>query len=137
MKRRAIVAPLVAAGLVGVFGAAGLAGAGGGAVTVTLKEWKVIPKPTSLTAGKVVFTAKNTGTIEHELIVIQSNLAPAKLPLTGARVNEDKVKVMGEVEVAKGKSKKLTLTMKKGNYVFICNLPGHYKNGQYAGFKVK
>jgi uncharacterized cupredoxin-like copper-binding protein len=29
------------------------------------------------------------------------------------------------------------LTMKRGHYALICNLPGHYKTGQFADFYVR
>jgi uncharacterized cupredoxin-like copper-binding protein len=30
----------------------------------------------------------------------------------------------------------LTLNLKKGRYVLICNIPGHYKSGMHADFTV-
>ena len=30
----------------------------------------------------------------------------------------------------------LTLTLEEGQYVIICNLPGHYEQGMYTGLKV-
>jgi uncharacterized cupredoxin-like copper-binding protein len=142
MKRRTIVAPLAAAALMAGFGTAALAGgssnAAGGTVNVTLKEWKLIPKPVSVTAGKVTFIARNKGTTEHELIAIRTNTAPNKLPVgKDNRVNEDAYTVKVDMEVHPGKAKKVTVSLKKGKYVLICNLAGHYKNGQYSGFTVK
>ncbi|HXH21949.1 MAG TPA: hypothetical protein VNN10_07955, partial [Dehalococcoidia bacterium] len=52
---------------------------GGGAeattVTVTLGEWLVEPDPDSAPAGEITFTANNEGTIEHELVIIKTDLA--------------------------------------------------------------
>ena len=36
-----------------------------------------------------------------------------------------------------GASKTLTLTLKKGKYVVICNVPGHYEQGMKGDFKVE
>ena len=33
-------------------------------------------------------------------------------------------------------TKMLTLTLKPGHYVLICNLPAHYKAGQHVDFTV-
>jgi uncharacterized cupredoxin-like copper-binding protein len=142
MRRRTIVIPLAAAVAVAGFGTATLAGstgnAAGGTVNVTLKEWKLTPKPLSLTAGKVTFVVRNTGTTEHELIVFKTNTAPNKLPVgKDSRVNEDAYPMKVDMEVHPGKSRKVTVSLKKGKYVFLCNLAGHYKKGQYAGFTVK
>ena len=45
---------------------------------------------------------------------------------------------MGEVaETAAGKSGSVTLTLKPGKYVLLCNVPGHFLAGQYTTFTVK
>lgn len=100
--------------------------------TVQLKEFKIIAQPASAKAGKVTFTVKNVGKLEHELIVIKTTLAPSKLPVKSGRAVEKGA--LGEVELKPGKTAKLTLTLKKGKYVLICNLPGHYQAGQRAAF---
>ena len=39
----------------------------------------------------------------------------------------------GEIEeIAPGETKSLTLTLQKGHYALVCNLPGHYKAGMRA-----
>ncbi|MEW6583576.1 MAG: cupredoxin domain-containing protein, partial [Actinomycetota bacterium] len=120
---------------------ASLAVAGQGAnattkVNVTLKEFKVIPAPPSVKAGKVSFTVKNVGKATHELVVIKTSAAPGKLKVTGA-VASEAGKVLDIPGVAPGKTKTGSVTLKKGKYVFICNVPGHYQAGQYVGFTVK
>jgi uncharacterized cupredoxin-like copper-binding protein len=45
---------------------------------------------------------------------------------------------LGEAgDIKPGQTKKVTLTLKPGKYVLLCNLAGHYKAGQYAAFTVK
>ena len=104
--------------------------------TVTLSEFKVSPSPKSVSHGKVTFNVKNKGDMEHELVVIKTSKSASKLPVSGNRAS-DKGSV-GEVEdIAGGKSKKLTLNLKAGHYVLICNIPGHYKGGMRSDFTVK
>jgi uncharacterized cupredoxin-like copper-binding protein len=104
--------------------------------TVTLSEFKVSPSPKSVSHGKVTFTVKNKGHMEHELVVMKTTKSASKLPVSGSRAS-DKGSV-GEVEdIGAGKSKKLTLNLKKGHYVLICNIPGHYKGGMRSDFTVK
>ncbi len=104
--------------------------------TVTLSEFKVSPSPKSVSHGKVTFTVKNKGDMEHELVVIKTSKAASKLPVSGKSASEKGA--VGEVEdIAGGKSKKLTLNLKAGHYVLICNLPGHYKGGMRSDFTVK
>ena len=104
--------------------------------TVTLSEFKVSPSPKSVSAGKVTFNVKNKGDMEHELVIIKTSKSASKLPVSGNRAS-DKGEV-GEIEdIAAGKSKKHSFNLKKGHYVLICNIPGHYKAGMRADFTVK
>ena len=111
--------------------------AGGGSVAVQLKEFKVTPKPTTVKAGRVTFTVKNTGSLTHELVVLKTNVPAAKLPV-GANSRVSERTSVGEAgDVQPGKTKKVTLALKPGKYVLVCNIAGHYKAGQYAAFTVK
>ena len=112
-----------------------LGGAGAAKVAVTLKEFKLIPVPAKVKPGSVTFAVRNTGQLEHELVVLKTTTAPGKLPRQGAKAKE--VGRVGKLAAVKpGKSGTLTLTLAAGKYVLLCNLPAHYGAGQYAGFTV-
>jgi uncharacterized cupredoxin-like copper-binding protein len=134
--RKAIV--LAGVGMAAVLGAtaatAATGAATGGSVSVTEKEFKLTRKPTSITGGKVIFKVKNVGTLDHELVVLKTSIAPSKLKVK----NEKAVETgrVGKITVKKGKSATLTLTLKKGKYVLLCNVKAHYEAGQFAGFSV-
>ena len=40
-------------------------------------------------------------------------------------------------DLAPGRAKALTLSLKAGHYALICNLPGHYAAGQHTDFTVR
>jgi uncharacterized cupredoxin-like copper-binding protein len=104
--------------------------------TVTLSEFKVKPSPARVTHGKVTFKVKNAGDMEHELVILRTSTKAAKLKVSGNRAVEKGE--VGEIEdVAAGKSKSHAFNLKKGHYVLLCNIPGHYKAGMYADFTVK
>jgi uncharacterized cupredoxin-like copper-binding protein len=108
----------------------------GGSTRVTMDEFSLKASPSSVTAGKVTFTAVNNGSDRHELVVLKTTTKAGKLPQSGGRASE-KGRV-GETGIfAGGKTKKLTLNLKKGHYVLVCNLPGHYAGGMRADFTVK
>jgi uncharacterized cupredoxin-like copper-binding protein len=105
-------------------------------VTVTAKEFTLVPSVKSVKAGAVTFTMRNAGKVAHEMIVLKTSKAPGSLAGTGSSASEKGS--LGEISGIKpGKSGKLTLTLKPGKYVLFCNLPGHYKSGQFTGFTVK
>lgn len=106
-------------------------------VSVKLKEFKVIPSIKTVKAGKVTFVVSNVGKINHELVVLKTNVPAGKL-----KENKDhevsEASSVGEVgEVDHGTTKQGTLTLKPGKYQLICNLPSHYSAGQYVAFTVK
>lgn len=117
--------------------AASPAGAGGSAakVSVRLFEFKVVPSPATAKRGPVVFAVRNTGKLAHELVVLKTNVAPAKLKVKGTKaVETGRVGRIGPL--APGKAATLRLTLVPGKYVLICNVPGHYQAGQRTGFAV-
>jgi uncharacterized cupredoxin-like copper-binding protein len=105
-------------------------------VSATEQEFKLSPKPTKVKTGKVTFTVRNIGHLAHEFIVLKTNIAANKLPKKGQRAVE--VGRVGRIpgEIKAGQTKTLTLNLKPGKYVLLCNLPAHYASGQYAAFTV-
>jgi len=103
--------------------------------------------PPSAKAGNVTFTVKNSGTVIHELIVLKTDTPSEQLPIvdagdpphkvsTGANKVDEKTSVGETGNIGKGKSKSVTLTLKAGNYVLVCNLAKHYGLGMRSPFKV-
>ena len=113
-------------------------------------EFDLVPAKPRVKAGNVTFKLNNTGTIEHELIVIRTDLDSGALPTDadGAAIEDGAVapnnpgRTDAEHEahvgthVAAGKKATVTLRLKRGNYALVCNLPGHYAAGMHANFKV-
>jgi uncharacterized cupredoxin-like copper-binding protein len=132
---RALPVAVLVAGLLVALHAATADGAASKSVSAKLSEFKVRPSKTSVAHGRVTFTVDNGGEKTHELVVIRTDRSASKLPVHGKQASEKGA--VGEVEdVAAGKSRKLTLNLKKGHYVLICNIPGHYKAGMRANLTV-
>lgn len=110
-----------------------------GGLSVSLGEWFVEPAQDSTRAGEVTFSPKNDGQVEHEFEVIRTDTPPGKFPIEGKRANVDKVgEEIGEVHgIAPDGSTPLKVSLEPGKYVLICNFPGHYKAGMFAGFTVE
>ena len=115
----------------------------GGPMTLTAS-------PATAPAGDVTFVVKNTGTIEHEAIVLKTNVPYDKLPITyggdppapvktGAdKVGEDtNIGETGDPNLKPGDTRTFTIkNMTAGSYAIVCNLAGHYGKGMRAPFTI-
>jgi uncharacterized cupredoxin-like copper-binding protein len=94
----------------------------------------------SAPAGVVTFKVTNTSKdTVHEMIVMYLADPTKPLPYVDAdkKVDEDKAGDKGEVsELDPGKSGSLTVALKPGKYLLICNVPGHYAAGMWTEFEV-
>jgi uncharacterized cupredoxin-like copper-binding protein len=92
--------------------------------------------PVSVKAGKVTFTLTNTGTRQHEMIVLKTDEAFDQLKIDAAnKVSEDTS--VGEIsETDKGKTVTKTLDLAAGKYVLVCNIEKHYGQGMRSAFTV-
>jgi uncharacterized cupredoxin-like copper-binding protein len=106
------------------------------AVSVQLKEFSITPQISSAPTSEVTFDATNHGKVAHELVVIKTDKAQGALPV--AKGKADETGDLGEAEdVNPGSSKAVTLLLKPGHYVLICNLAGHYQAGMHAAFTIR
>ena len=104
-------------------------------VAVQVDEFSVFPGTQGAPRGKVRFVVTNIGTVKHEFVVLKT-AKPAGNLLKGKEA--DKSGTVGEIDgVPPGQAKTLTLRLKVGHYALICNLPGHYRTGQFADFYVR
>ena len=104
-------------------------------VAVQVDTFSVFPATQGAPKGKVRFVVTNVSTIEHEFVVLKT-AKPAGSLLKGKEADE--AGNVGEIgSVLPGQARTLNLTLKPGHYSLICNLPGHYKTGQFADFYVR
>ena len=131
-------AALFAAGV--LFVTLGSCSSDSGGVGVTEADYSITVDGDSAPAGDVTFDIQNDAGQIHEFVVFQTDLAPDALPTDDAGdVDEegDGVTHIDEVEnIEGGGTGTLTVKLDPGNYVLICNLPSHYKQGMHAGFSV-
>ena len=85
------------------------------------------------------FVITNIGARTHEFVVLRTAKPAGNLLGGDHGPNEaDESGSVGEIgAVPPGQAKTLNLTLKPGHYSLICNLPGHYKTGQFADFYVR
>ena len=108
---------------------------------IKLTDFKVEVSPT-LGAQQTTFQISNNGNQQHELLVFKTDLDPSQLPVaTSGDIDEEgagiaKVSDGDNLDPGKGQSRTVDLS-KAGKYLFLCNLPGHFKLGMYATVTVQ
>ncbi len=172
--RHYVIASVLAAGLFAVAGCGSSSSkgssttGGGGGVTVPstsggttinvvvsdtaglTAKMTLVATPATAPAGNVTFVVKNTGTIDHEMVVLQTSTAFDKLPIvdagdppapvtTGADKIAEEVNVgeTGDPNLKPGDTRTFTIKdMKAGTYALVCNIAKHYGLGMRAAFTV-
>jgi uncharacterized cupredoxin-like copper-binding protein len=111
-------------------------------VAVTLQDPSVDPSnsgmvikadTTKVKAGRVTLEAVNRSKdLVHEMLVVPAPSDGKELPYDTktSTIIEKRVHSLGEIsELKPGARGKLTLNLKAGTYLLLCNQPGHYKSG--------
>ncbi len=105
-------------------------------IPAALSEWHVAV-PSSIKAGSVNLETANFGTIQHELLVFKSDLAPSAFPVDkNGNIVEDGPGITlvsdgDNIDPGKTQTRTVDLTQ-PGTYVFLCNIPGHFKAGMFS-----
>ena len=127
----ALLAALAASGC----GATARGAAGAQVVSVTERDFTIKASPARVSAGDVVFRARNRGPDAHELIIIRGRVAGLKLRSDGMTVNEEALEpsTVGTLEPgAPGSVRELHVKLKPGRYVLLCNMSGHFMGGMHT-----
>ena len=120
-------------------------------VNADLSEFNVtVSQFASAPAGDVTFVVKNSGGIDHEMIVLKTDTPFNKLPIADAgdppapvKTGADKVDEgtnvgeTGDPNLKPGQTRTFTIKhLAAGRYVLLCNLAKHYGLGMRAAFTV-
>jgi uncharacterized cupredoxin-like copper-binding protein len=107
-------------------------------VYIEMSDFKLVPDRPVVAAGHVVFGIRNHASMQHEIKVIKTDLAPDQLPIDGATAKASEDGKVGELlNISGGASRKLVLDLVPGKYVLICNVAGHYQLGMRVGLEVQ
>jgi uncharacterized cupredoxin-like copper-binding protein len=105
----------------------------------TITHMRMVLDHDKIQPGRVTLQAVNESkALVHEVVVVRDD-GNKKLPFDPKhdRVIESRVHSLGEISDLKpGKTGKLTLDLKPGKYVLLCNEPAHYKDGMVATLTV-
>jgi uncharacterized cupredoxin-like copper-binding protein len=92
-------------------------------------------------AGRVTLEAVNQSrNLVHEVLVVPALPEGTEFPYDTKKdvINERRAHPLGEISDLKpGARGKLTLNLKPGTYLLLCNEPGHYKSGMWIRLGVE
>lgn len=116
------------------------AGAPANKIAGSVQEWSVVTTASSAYEGDVTFAITNFGTIQHEFLVVKTDIEPGKIPLNDEnRFDEDAdgIEVIDEIaEFEVNTTGLLKVNLGAGKYQLLCNIAGHYPAGMFAAFEV-
>ena len=95
---------------------------------------------TSVPEGEIIFEVKNEGSFKHDFIVLETDLEPGKLIVSGDRVDigasgTERGRIQSRY-LLPGASNNHTFKLKPGDYVLLSNEPGDYQAGMFAALSV-
>jgi len=109
-------------------------------IPVALNEWHVAVTST-IKAGSINIEAANFGSIQHELLVFKSDLAPSAYPVdkNGDIIEDDpSINLLSDgdnIDPQRTQTRTVDLSQ-PGTYLFVCNIPGHFKAGMFTAVTV-
>lgn len=148
--RLILAASLCALGVAGgaAFALAGSGDAEDGVFSVELGDGTMAVESPALARGRHVIEATNTGTEEHELVILRTDRAADELAvgLHGVSIELSGELVLGEdhlklghrhgagdvLGLLSGESRRFQVDLAPGHYVAYCQTDGHYLGGGEA-----
>jgi uncharacterized cupredoxin-like copper-binding protein len=107
----------------------------------------IFASPDIVAGGTVTFVATNTGTLNHELLVLPAPTDGVGTRSVGADGKIVESTSLGEAStscgqghgggISPGTTSWVTLHLAPGNYELLCDVPWHYANGMFTGFAVR
>ena len=109
------------------------------APTTTLRadvaEWSIVPSTGDVHAGLVRLVVRNLGASPHQVTVVRTATFGARLHLAGARAVVHPL--AASIVVRPGKTATLVVSLKRGSYMLLDNLPWSYWKGTSVAFSVR
>jgi uncharacterized cupredoxin-like copper-binding protein len=98
-------------------------------------EWSIVPSTGDVHAGLVRLVVRNLGASPHQVTVVRTSTFGARLRLDGAHAVVRPL--AASIVVRPGKTATLEVSLKRGSYVLLDNLPWSYWKGTSVAFSVR
>ena len=123
-----VVAALVLAPVVG-------AGTTPSTLRADVAEWSIVPGSGVVPAGRVRLVVRNIGYETHQVVVVRTKQFAEPLRLHGDHAVA--APAAPSLLVPAGTTRTVVLTLPRGSYLLVDNLPWHYWQGTSAAFAVR
>ena len=101
----------------------------GSGLAVDLGEFFVKPMRSTTAPGETTFVLRNTGSADHEFMVIPvSKVRGSVAAMSGDELHQ--IAVAAVHDLKPGTRKEVSVELAAGQYLLLCNLPGHRASGQ-------
>ena len=114
-------------------------GTAGPALATTLRadvaEWSIVPSSGAVRAGRVRVVVRNLGASPHQVTLVRTATFGARLQFAGARAIVHPL--AASVVVSPGGTATLLVTLKRGSYELLDNLPWSYWKGTSVAFSAR
>ena len=131
MKQVLVIVTLVAA-------LAAASAAGGATKVATLRadvaEWSIVPSTGAVAAGRVRIVVRNLGYEAHQIVLVRTSSFDERLPLVGHRALVHPI--MQTTLVRPGGRASFVVSLRRGSYLLLDNLPWNYWKGTSVAFTV-
>jgi sulfocyanin SoxE-like protein len=105
-------------------------------VKLRMSEYRIRLDRGHASAGYFRMDLRNTGKVQHDLVVIKTARTAKKLPVVNGQVVRHGFKA--EVPLEPGEFHRIVFgKLRAGHYVLICEIPGHYQKGMRRDFTVR
>ena len=104
-------------------------------IDVTERDFSINLATRHVSAGTVDFRVTNRGPDAHELIVVRAPERDLPLRTDGITVSEERLTkaTVGTLEPGDpGSVRDLRVELRRGRYVLLCNMSGHFMGGMHA-----
>lgn len=132
---RALLAALLVCTTLTLVPSVGAAAAARGVLHVDVGEWSVVPASGLVAAGTIRIVARNLGEEPHELVLVRTPRFAQRFPLQGDHAVVAPVASSGVI--APGGTASFVVSVRRGSYALVDNLPWHYWKGTTVAFAVR
>jgi hypothetical protein len=104
-------------------------------VRADVGEWSVVPSVGVVPAGRVRIEVRNLGQVAHQLVLVKTDSFDPVLRLRGDRALVHPLAT--SVLVRPGRTSAFVVSLRRGSYLLLDNLPWRYWKGTSVAFSVR